>query len=101
MVTKLGPLCKVKLLKNNGDKVVERTEKAGGGGSTPSLATMVSVIYLCSEAPYLFRFVPKNLKLALPGSPTRYVLASRRWPCSSSDLRLGGLYDHLYTACAE
>jgi hypothetical protein len=40
MVTKLGPLCKVKLLKNDGDKLVVRSpEKAGGGGSSPSLAT--------------------------------------------------------------
>ena|SRR6266576_717131 len=39
MVTKLGPLCKVKLLKDKGDKLVVRTEKAGVGGSTPSLAT--------------------------------------------------------------
>jgi hypothetical protein len=38
MVTKLGPLCKVKLLKNDGDKLVVRSpEKAGVGGSTPSL----------------------------------------------------------------
>jgi hypothetical protein len=41
MVTKLGPFCKVKLLKNNVDKAVVRSpEKAGGGGSTPSLATI-------------------------------------------------------------
>ena len=40
MVTKLWPLCKVKLLKNNGDKTVV-TEKAGVGGSTPSLATII------------------------------------------------------------
>jgi hypothetical protein len=39
MVTKLGPLCKVKL-KNQGDKLV--AEKAGVGGSTPSLATIIS-----------------------------------------------------------
>jgi hypothetical protein len=32
MVTKLGPLCKVKLLKNDVDKAVVRTEKAGVGG---------------------------------------------------------------------
>jgi hypothetical protein len=43
MVTKLGPLCKVKLLKDKGDKLVVRSpEKAGGGGSTPSLATIFS-----------------------------------------------------------
>ena len=42
MVTKLGPLCEVKLLKNNVDKAVVRSpEKAGGGGSTPSLATII------------------------------------------------------------
>ena len=42
MVTKLGPLCKVKLLNNNGDKTVVRSpEKAGVGGSTPSLATII------------------------------------------------------------
>src|SRR2546425_2224949 len=44
MVTKLWPLCKVKLLKNNVDKAVVRSpEKAGVGGSTPSLATTFSV----------------------------------------------------------
>jgi hypothetical protein len=43
MVTKLGPLCKVKLLKNGRDKLVVRSpEKAGGGGSTPSLTTIHS-----------------------------------------------------------
>ena len=48
MVTKLGPLCKVKLLKNNGDKtVVFSPEKAGVGGSTPSLATIFQRLYLC------------------------------------------------------
>ena len=36
MVTKLGPLRRVKLLKAKGD-----TEKAGVGGSTPSLATII------------------------------------------------------------
>jgi len=42
MVTKLGPLCKVKLLKNGRDKLVVRSpEKAGVGGSTPSLATII------------------------------------------------------------
>jgi hypothetical protein len=42
MVTKLGPLCKAKLLKNNVDKAVVRSpEKAGVGGSTPSLATII------------------------------------------------------------
>ena len=41
MVTKLGPLCKVKLFNNQGDKLVVRSpEKAGVGGSTPSLATI-------------------------------------------------------------
>jgi len=40
MVTKLGPPCKVKLLKDKGDTlVVCSPEKAGVGGSTPSLAT--------------------------------------------------------------
>ena len=40
MVTKLAPLCKVKLLKDKGDTlVVLSPEKAGVGGSTPSLAT--------------------------------------------------------------
>ncbi len=39
MVTKLGPLCRVKLLRNNGVRLVVRSpEKAGVGGSTPSLA---------------------------------------------------------------
>jgi hypothetical protein len=48
MVTKLGPRCRVKLLKNYGDKLVERTEKAGVGGSTPCLATIVcSLTYEC------------------------------------------------------
>ena len=48
MVTKLGPLCKVKLLENNGDKAVVRSpEKAGVGGSTPSLATkLIEFMYL-------------------------------------------------------
>jgi hypothetical protein len=42
MVTKPGPLCKVKLLNNQGDKLVVRSpEKAGVGGSTPSLATII------------------------------------------------------------
>ena len=42
MVTKPGPLCKVKLLKDKGDKLVVRSpEKAGVGGSTPSLATII------------------------------------------------------------
>jgi hypothetical protein len=41
MVTKLGTLCKVKLLKDKGDTLVVRSpEKAGVGGSTPSLATI-------------------------------------------------------------
>ncbi len=35
MVTKLGPLCKVKLLENNGDKAVVRSpEKAGVDAET-------------------------------------------------------------------
>jgi len=43
MVTKLGRLRKVKLLKNKADKA----EKAGVGGSTPSLATKsIEVMYL-------------------------------------------------------
>jgi hypothetical protein len=41
VVTKLAPLCKVKLLKDKGDKLVVRSpEKAGVGGLTPSLATI-------------------------------------------------------------
>jgi hypothetical protein len=41
VVTKLGPLCKVKLLNNQEDKLVVRSpEKAGVGGSTPSLASI-------------------------------------------------------------
>jgi hypothetical protein len=41
MVTRPGPLCKVKLLKKKADKAVVRSpEKAGVGGSTPSLATI-------------------------------------------------------------
>ena len=40
MVTKLGPLCIVKLLNNQADKLVV-PEKAGVGGSTPSLATII------------------------------------------------------------
>jgi hypothetical protein len=36
MVTKLGPLCKVKLLNNQGDKLVVRSpEKAVVGGNSP------------------------------------------------------------------
>jgi hypothetical protein len=43
VVTKLGPLCKVKLLNNQVDRLVVRSpEKAGVGGSTPSLATKIS-----------------------------------------------------------
>jgi hypothetical protein len=42
MVTKTVPLCRVKLLKNGRDKLVVRSpEKAGVGGSTPSLATII------------------------------------------------------------
>ena len=42
VVTKLGPLRRVKLLKNQGDRLVVRSpEKAGVGGSTPSLATII------------------------------------------------------------
>ena len=42
MVTINGTLCKVKLLKNQGDKLVVRSpEMAGVGGSTPSLATII------------------------------------------------------------
>jgi hypothetical protein len=45
MVTKLGPLCKVKLLKNNGDKTVVRSpEKAGVSGSTPNPGTTFQVM---------------------------------------------------------
>ena len=45
MVTKLGPLWRVKLLKKQGDKAVVRSpEKAGVGGSTPSLATIFSIV---------------------------------------------------------
>jgi hypothetical protein len=44
MVTKLGPLFIVKLLKDKGDTlVVCSPEKAGVGGSTPSLATTFSI----------------------------------------------------------
>src|SRR6266487_2969808 len=56
MVTKLGPLCKVKLLKNNGDKA----EKAGVGGSTPSLATIIpknlTKLWYCPPSPLSVRF---------------------------------------------
>ena len=38
MVTKLGPLCRVKLLKNVGISL----KRLGVGGSTPSLATIIS-----------------------------------------------------------
>jgi len=47
MVTKLGPLCKVKLLNSR-----EEPEKAGVGGSTPSLATIIPK-HLLKSAPYL------------------------------------------------
>ena len=40
MATKLGPLCRVKFLNNGRDKLV-LPEKAGVGGSTPSLATII------------------------------------------------------------
>ena len=61
MVTKLGLLCKVKLLKNDGDKMV--AEKAGVGGSTPSLATII----------------PKNLDESPCASAVRSQSASRTW----------------------
>jgi len=42
MVTKLGPFCTVKLLENKADKAVVRSsEKAGVGGSTPPLVTII------------------------------------------------------------
>ena len=54
MVTKLGPLCKVKLLKDKGDKLVVRSpEKAGVGGSTPSLATIIIALFSIIEIAYL------------------------------------------------
>ena len=48
MVTKLGPLRKVKLLKDKGDTLVVRSpEKAGVEGSTPFLATKsIEIKYL-------------------------------------------------------
>ena len=50
MVTKLGPLCKVKLLNNKADKAVVRSpEKAGVGRSTPSLATTFSITCKLTE----------------------------------------------------
>jgi len=64
MVTKLGPLCKVKLLKNNGDKTVVRTEKAGVGGSTPSLATIIpkdlAKNYVLSSSPLSVRILRRR-----------------------------------------
>jgi hypothetical protein len=48
---KTGPLCKVKLWKAKGDTSLVRTEKAGVGGSTPSLATTFQSSCLNCPAP--------------------------------------------------
>jgi hypothetical protein len=71
MVTKLGSICKAKLLKDKG------AEKAGVGGSTPSLATII----------------PKNLARAIQQTPVRFqsALTKRtKW-----DLRKGLALKHL------
>jgi hypothetical protein len=60
VVTKLGPLCKVKLLKTKGDTAVVRSpEKAGVGGSTPSLATIIQRTWAFSPAFFSPRFSPR------------------------------------------
>jgi hypothetical protein len=57
MATIIWPLCGVKLLKNGRDKLVVRSpEKAGVGGSTPSLATIsiiISITYSASLTYYI------------------------------------------------
>ncbi len=79
MVTKLGPLCKVKLLKDKGDTLVVRSpEKAGVDGSTPSLTNMcsINVAYLRNFAvfssprfdPILILATTYSRHLAVPGS---------------------------------
>jgi hypothetical protein len=67
MVTKLAPLCKVKLLKNGRDKLVVRSpEKAGVGGSTPSLATMFSITCVRPQ-PHLCSILFQKIKRDVPG----------------------------------
>jgi len=70
MVTKLGPLCRVKLLKNDGDKLVVRSpEKAGrrGFNSLPGHHTCFVVNRLRSST-YLIQDVPiDQLKATEPG----------------------------------
>jgi hypothetical protein len=59
MVTKLGPPCKVKLLKDKGDTlVVCSPEKAGVGGSTPSLVTIFSIVLQISPKFHTCDFTP-------------------------------------------
>jgi hypothetical protein len=61
VVTKLGLLCKVKLLQDKGDTLVVRSpEKAGVGGSTPSLATMFSITYFCSQPSFCSNLFQKT-----------------------------------------
>jgi hypothetical protein len=58
VVTKLWPLRQIKLLIEKGFKLREYSpEKAGVGGSTPSLATMISITY---KQLGRFRVAPKR-----------------------------------------
>jgi hypothetical protein len=59
MVTRLGPLCKVKLLKND----VDKAEKAGVGGSTPSLAMLPAFWLAPPPTPKAFLITPPPLNL--------------------------------------
>jgi hypothetical protein len=59
MVTRLGPLCKVKLLKND----VDKAEKAGVGGSTPSLAMLPALWLAPPPTPTAFLITPPPLNL--------------------------------------
>src|SRR5258707_14857227 len=104
MVTKLGPLCKVTLLKTKGDRSVVRSpEKAGVGGSTPSLATMFSVTCRAPQPQlrsitFQFREAKKPKNLAPDGARLEVAHAARgffrslqslfrRFDALTSDLR--------------
>src|SRR5580700_6038296 len=86
MVTKLRPLCEVKLLKNDGDKLVVRSpEKAGVGGSTPSLATTIFNHLPSASTFILFQVVPlpddsdRSEQVSMPGA---FILCSALRPAN-------------------
>src|SRR5438552_15202459 len=84
MVTKLGPLCKVKLLKNKADKAVVRSpEKAGVGGSTPSLATILSITCIRPQ-PYSCSILFQRIYSGHAGVCLNS--GSRRWVGSSESV---------------